>query len=186
MVLVEQPLLWVDLEMTGLDLAKDRIIEFACLVSSASLEHVHPGPACIVHQPNHIMDSMDPWCTAHHRDSGLTAKVLESQTTIEDVQEKVIEFIEQFEYVGRLVLAGNSVHVDRQFMCLYMPKLIAKLHYRIIDVSTCKELAMRWNPQALNAMSQKKETHRALDDILESIEELKYYKLHLFKVQQGL
>ena len=166
--------------MTGLNLSKDEIIEVACILTDANLSHVIKGPNLVINAPLNIMNSMDEWCTKHHAASGLTEKVLASTTTCQEAQEIILEFLKKHvPEPKKAILAGNSVHVDRQFLCKHMPTLIDYLHYRIVDVSTIKELAAAWYPD-IN-VPKKKMTHRALDDIEESIKELKFYRKTIFK-----
>ncbi|KAJ3333605.1 Oligoribonuclease, mitochondrial, partial [Kappamyces sp. JEL0680] len=144
-------------------------------------------PNIIIHQPKELLDSMDAWCTKHHGQSGLTAQVLGSKTSLKDAEEQVLAFIKQHIPEPREgILAGNSVHVDRQFLCQDMPRIVEHLHYRIIDVSTIKELAKRWSSDILSQMPPKRATHRALDDIIESIQELEFYKKHLFNESNSM
>ncbi|ORX42730.1 ribonuclease H-like protein [Hesseltinella vesiculosa] len=157
--------------MTGLDITKDRLIEVAC-------------PEIVIHQSQELLDSMDEWCTEHHGKSGLTQAVLASNTTTKQAESMILEFLFKHfpadDWKGRIPLAGNSVHVDKQFLQAEMPGIVDYLHYRIIDVSTIKELAKRWFPAAANHMTKKKEKHRALDDIKESIMELQFYRSSVF------
>ncbi|KAI9193336.1 ribonuclease H-like domain-containing protein [Polychytrium aggregatum] len=174
-------LFWVDLEMTGLDLEKDHIIEVACIITDAQLNIVAQGPHLVIHQPKQVMDAMNEWCIQHHGASGLTQAVLESTTTIEEAQSEVLAFVKSHCSKPRVLpLAGNSVHADKQFIQKEMPQLAEHLHYRIVDVSTVKELCRRWYPEAFAAAPPKRAGHRALDDIIESIEELKYYRRAIF------
>jgi oligoribonuclease len=171
---------WIDLEMTGLNLQKDRIIEIACILTDASLETRIRGPQLVIHQPDSLLTTMNDWCIEHHGKSGLTDLVRNSTINTADAESQVLKFIKQHipeQKAG--ILAGNSVHVDRQFLCQEMPELIEHLHYRIVDVSTIKELVSNWCPKIRKF--SKKEAHRALDDIEESIAELLYYKTLAFQ-----
>jgi oligoribonuclease len=180
--MVSNPLVWIDCEMTGLDLTKDKIIEIAVVITDGELKQVIQGPNLIIHQSKSLMDTMDAWCTSTHGKSGLTASVLDSTLTTQQAELQILDFIQQHVPLPRVgVLAGNSVHVDRQFLQQDMPRITDHLHYRIVDVSTLKELAYRWHPKLLSLQPRKKETHRALDDILESIQELKFYQSKVFK-----
>ncbi|KAJ2448788.1 hypothetical protein EV183_005251 [Coemansia sp. RSA 2336] len=175
------PLVWIDCEMTGLDPFHDTIIEIACVVTDGNLNVLEQGESIVIHQPAAVMDAMGEWCQHHHGESGLTQSVLESKTTMADAEAAVLALVKRHCRNPRTaVLAGNSVHSDRVFLSRYMPELTAFLHYRIVDVSSIKELARRWSPQVLAQMPPKKEKHRALDDILESIAELRFYRQHLF------
>jgi oligoribonuclease len=177
-----QPLLvWMDLEMTGLDVDREHIIEIATLVTDASLEVVAEGPELVVHQPDSILDAMDAWNKEHHGGSGLTDRVRASRVTVADAERLTLEFVKAHCGERTAPLAGNSIHQDRLFLRKYMPALEGYLHYRMVDVSTVKELARRWYPGELAAAPAKRETHRALDDIRESIEELRYYRRVIFK-----
>ncbi|KAJ2162234.1 hypothetical protein GGF46_000851 [Coemansia sp. RSA 552] len=177
------PMVWIDCEMTGLDPQQDTIIEIACIVTDAELNVLERGDDIVIHQSQQVMDAMGDWCKEHHGHSGLTQSVLASTVTMAEAEASVLALVKRHCPRPRTgVLAGNSVHADRAFLSRYMPKLTAYLHYRIIDVSTVKELARRWNPRVLAAAPAKKTAHRALDDIAESIEELRHYREQLFVV----
>ncbi len=181
MALDENNLIWIDLEMTGLDPQRDQIIEIATVVTDASLAIVAQGPVIAIHQPAEIMDAMDEWNTRHHRDSGLTSRVGESQSGAADAEHETLEFLRQHVLPGKSPMCGNSICQDRRFMVRLMPELEAFFHYRNLDVSTLKELARLWKPEIVAGFS-KKGAHLALDDILESIDELKYYREHLIDI----
>ncbi|CAO3648549.1 unnamed protein product [Cunninghamella blakesleeana] len=167
--------------MTGLNIITDHIIEIALLITDGDLNIIAEGPELIIHQPKSVMDNMNEWCIDHHGKSGLTKAVLESTITIEEAEKQVLEFVKKHIPKARIApLGGNSVHADKRFLEKEMPQLIEHLHYRIIDVSTVKELTKRWYPDVFNGLVKKGE-HRALDDIKESIDELKYYQQHVFK-----
>ena len=175
-------LVWMDLEMTGLDPDKERIIELAVLITTGDLELVAEGPDLVIHQSDELLAAMDDWNTRHHTASGLVAKVKASTVTEAEAEAQVIAFIDQhLPAKERPPLAGNSIHQDRRFIHRYMPRLDARLHYRMIDVSTIKELGRRWHPEVYEKRPAKNDTHRALDDIRESIAELRFYKDHLFQ-----
>ncbi|KAG0079071.1 Oligoribonuclease, mitochondrial [Podila epicladia] len=178
----KQPsLVWIDCEMTGL-LATDKLIEIAVIITDDELNIVAEGPNLIIHQPKHVMDSMNAWCIDHHGASGLTASVLASTISTSDACTQVLSFIQQHIPEQRVgILAGNSVHADKVFLDREMKPIIDHLHYRIVDVSTVKELARRWYPREFAATPAKQGAHRALDDIKESIAELKYYRSAVFK-----
>lgn len=171
-------LIWVDLEMTGLDTQHDQIIEIATVVTDSNLAILAQGPVIAIHQPDEIMNSMDAWNTSHHGDSGLIRRVNQSTTTAEDAERETLEFLGQYVTPGKSPMCGNSICQDRRFMARLMPELEAFFHYRNLDVSTLKELARMWKPELVGGFV-KKGAHLALDDILESIEELKYYREHL-------
>ncbi|CAO3593812.1 unnamed protein product [Absidia cylindrospora] len=171
--------------MTGLDLETDYLIEIAVLITDGDLNIIAEGPDLIIHQSETVMNTMNAWCIEQHGKSGLTKAVLESSITTKEAEQKVLEFIKHHlpDMKGRVPLAGNSVHADKRFLEKEMPLIIDYLHYRIIDVSTIKELTRRWYPAVANGLIKKNE-HRALDDIKESIEELKYYRQHVFVEQR--
>lgn len=168
-------LIWIDLEMTGLNPEEDRIIEIATIVTDAHLNVIAEGPVMAVKQSDELLNGMDEWCTRTHGESGLTDRVRKSSITDAEAEQATIEFLKQYVPEGKSPLCGNSVWQDRRFLARYMPALEAYCHYRLIDVSTLKELAKRWNPKALEGFT-KAGVHLALDDIRESIEELKHYR----------
>jgi len=174
-------LVWLDMEMTGLDPGKERIIEIATILTDGNLVELGVGPDLVIHQEDDVLGAMDEWNRTHHKASGLTERVKASTVTDGDAEAQTVAFINA--HVGakdRPVLAGNSIHQDRRFIRKYMPKLDVRLHYRMVDVSTIKELARRWFPALIAKQPPKKDTHRALDDIRESIEELRYYRTTVF------
>ena len=176
----EQYIVWMDLEMTGLDPERERIIEMATIITDRNLSTIKEGPELVIHQSDDILDAMDDWNTSHHGASGLTERVRRSKVTESAAEEMTLEFICQYVPRARMVpLAGNSIHQDRRFLERYMPRLNDYLHYRNIDVSTIKELARRWYPDL--RPYQKANSHRALGDIRESIAELRYFRGLLFK-----
>jgi len=177
----KQNLIWIDLEMTGLEPDTDSIIEIATIVTDKELNVLAEGPVLAVHQSKGTMDAMDAWNQKHHGQSGLIEKVLNSTLNEQDVELKTIEFLKQWVPQGASPMCGNSICQDRRFMAKSMPKLERFFHYRNLDVSTLKELASRWAPEIMKGFT-KKGTHQALDDVIESIEELKYYRQHLLKV----
>ena len=170
-------LIWIDLEMTGLDPEKERIIEIATIVTDAQLNVLAQGPVLAVSQSQSLLDSMDEWCTTTHTASGLVKRVQESTVTEADAQAQTIAFLAEYIDAGLSPICGNSIGQDRRFLVKYMPELEAYFHYRNLDVSTVKELAKRWKPEILPGFT-KKGVHLALDDIKESIAELKYYREH--------
>jgi oligoribonuclease len=171
-------LIWIDMEMTGLDPEKDRIIEIATVVTDSNLNMVAEGPVFAVHQPDSLLQGMDQWNTKHHNSSGLVARVKASKVTEEEAEAATIAFLKEHVLSGKSPMCGNTIYQDRRFLCRYMPQLEKYFHYRLLDVSTLKELALRWAPRIYNGL-QKESKHLALDDIRESIEELKYYRGHL-------
>ncbi len=174
-------LVWLDMEMTGLDPERERIIEMATILTDGNLVEIAIGPDLVIHQPDEILAAMDDWNTKHHGGSGLVDRVKASTVTETDAEAQTIAFINaHVSAKDRPVLAGNSIHQDRRFVRRYMPVLEKRLHYRMVDVSTIKELARRWFPAITSKQPQKKETHRALDDIRESIDELRFYRQHVF------
>mgnify|MGYP005697510197 CR=1 FL=1 len=168
-------LIWLDLEMTGLDPDTDVIIEIATIVTDAELNILAEGPVFAVHQSDDTLARMDEWCTHQHGKSGLTERVRQSQVDEAQAEMATIEFLSQWVDDRASPMCGNSICQDRRFLYRYMPKLEAFFHYRNPDVSTLKELARRWKPEALEGF-KKSATHLALDDIRESIAELKHYR----------
>ena len=176
-------LVWLDMEMTGLDPARERIIEIATILTDGQLAEIAIGPELVIHQSDEILAAMDDWNTKHHGGSGLTERVRQSLVSDAEAEAQTIAFIDA--HVSpreRPVLAGNSIHQDRRFIRRYMPTLEKRLHYRMVDVSTIKELARRWYPQVIARQPSKRDTHRALDDIRESIDELRFYRGQVFVV----
>ena len=172
-------LVWIDLEMTGLDPDNDRIIEIASVVTDAQLEILAEGPVFAIHQPASVMAAMDEWNQNTHSATGLIQRVAESDVDEENAQKQTLEFLSQFVEQGTSPLCGNSICQDRRFLYRHMPKLEAFLHYRNLDVSSIKELASRWRPE-LPGKFAKNGGHRALGDVLDSINELKFYRQHFF------
>lgn len=172
-------LVWLDMEMTGLEPDRERILEIATIVTDGNLNEIATGPELVIHQSDELLVAMDAWNTKHHNVSGLVERVKASTVTEADAEAQTVAFInEHVSLKTRPVLAGNSIHQDRRFIRRFMPALEQRLHYRMVDVSTVKELAKRWFP-ALPAV-QKKDSHRALDDIRESIHELRFYRERVF------
>ncbi len=177
----QNALLWIDLEMTGLDPEKDRIIEMAAIVTDADLNSLAESPVITVHQPDSLLAQMDEWCTRQHGQSGLTARVRECRVTEAEAEQQMLAFVRQYTDKGASPMCGNSIGQDRRFLVKYMPELEAHFHYRNIDVSSIKELAKRWKPSIMSGI-KKKGAHLALDDIRDSIEEMRYYRRHLFRL----
>ena len=176
----EDNLVWLDLEMTGLDPEKDHIIEMATVITNTNLEILEDGPVFVIHQSDELLDGMDDWNREHHGNSGLVERVKESKVTEADAEEQTIVFIQQYVPENKSPLCGNSICTDRRFLVRYMPKLESYLHYRNLDVSTLKILAQHWSPEIASGITKVSE-HIALKDIHDSIEELRYYRKHLFK-----
>ncbi|CAH0250315.1 Oligoribonuclease [Pseudomonas sp. Bi70] len=176
-----QNLIWIDLEMTGLDPETDVIIEMATIVTDTELNVLAEGPVIAVHQSDERLAAMDEWNTRTHGDSGLTQRVRDSQISQAEAEVQTIAFLEKWVPKGKSPICGNSIGQDRRFLYKYMPALEAYFHYRYLDVSTLKILAERWAP-GIKEGFVKTGTHQALDDIRESIAELKYYRQHLLKV----
>ncbi len=176
-------LCWLDMEMTGLDPEKEKIIEVAMIVTDSDLNVLAQSEVYVVHQSDELLNAMDAWNTATHGRTGLTQKVRESTLTEGEVEQRLLDFMAQWIPEKATPLCGNSVHQDRRFMVKYMPRLEAYFHYRNLDVSSLKELARRWHPSVYKGVV-KKGSHQALDDILESIEEMRYYREHFLKLPQ--
>jgi oligoribonuclease len=176
-----QNILWLDLEMTGLDPARDTIIEIATLVTNEELEVIAEGPDIVVHQPDEVLAAMDHWNQKHHGESGLIEQVRRSTTSLEEADARALEFVSAHCPQGLAPLAGNSVHQDRVFLARLMPRFHGWLHYRNIDVSTIKELAARWYPDIYRQRPKKQGEHRARGDIVDSIEELRFYRQNVFR-----
>jgi oligoribonuclease len=172
-------LVWIDLEMTGLDPERDKIIEIATIVTDSDLNILAEGPQFVIHQSDQALDAMDEWCTEHHGKSGLTARVKASNISCQEAEQATLAFLKKWVPAGAAPLCGNSIGQDRRFMVKHMPELEAYFHYRNIDVSTIKELGRRWAPEMV-AAHKKTGTHLALQDIKESISELQHYQQHFF------
>ncbi len=174
-------LIWVDMEMSGLDPQAEKVLEVAIVITDTNLITVAEGPVLVVHQSDAVLDAMDAWNKSTHAKSGLIERVKASTLAETDVDNRLVEFLQQYVPAGVSPLCGNSVHQDRRFMVTYLPRLEAYFHYRNLDVSTLKELMRRWKPELAAGMT-KHGRHEALADIYESIEELKYYREHFLKV----
>lgn len=177
MAVDENNLIWIDLEMTGLDTQNDQIIEIATIVTDARLEVLAEGPMIAIHQSQAVMDGMDEWNTKQHGKSGLTRRVLDSEYSAADAERETLEFLRRWVPKGASPMCGNSICQDRRFMARLMPELEDYFHYRNLDVSTLKELARRWAPAVYNGF-KKDSSHLALDDIKDSIAELQHYREH--------
>ena len=173
-------LVWMDLEMSGLDPKTCQILEIATLITDKDLNLVAQGPALVVHQPDSVLEAMDDWNKNHHSHSGLTQAVKDSTLSLAEAERQTLEFVARHCAAKSSPLCGNTIYQDRRFLIEYMPKLEDYLHYRLVDVSTIKELVKRWYGPDFQA-PPKKQKHKALDDILETIEELKFYRDKVFK-----
>ncbi|OOF10728.1 MULTISPECIES: oligoribonuclease [Salinivibrio] len=181
MAFSENNLIWIDLEMTGLDPDTHKIIEIATIVTDAQLNVLAEGPVLAISQPQSELDKMDDWCTRTHTQSGLVARVEQSTISEQDAIEQTLAFLSQWVPEGASPICGNSVGQDRRFLYRHMPALERYFHYRTVDVSTLKELVRRWKPEILNDFS-KQGTHLALDDIRESIAELQFYRERILTI----
>ncbi len=178
---LEQPLVWIDCEMTGLDPASEVLVEIAVIITDGTLDRLIEGPDIVIHQPTEVLAAMDPYVQEMHKTSGLTEAAASSKISVGEAEQQVLAFVRaHVPEVRSAPLAGNSVHADRAFLRRYMPTLEAHVHYRNVDVSTVKELARRWYPAMLNKAPQKSGGHRALADIRESIEELRWLREAVF------
>lgn len=180
MAVDKKHLIWIDLEMTGLDTLNDTIIEIATIVTDSELNILAEGPVFAIHTPDIVLNSMDDWNTRQHGQSGLIDRIRRSNVTMAQAESETIAFLNKYVEAGRSPMCGNSICQDRRFLARQMPTLERFFHYRNLDVSTVKELAYRWRPDILSSF-EKKGSHLALDDIRDSIRELRHYKAHFFK-----
>ena len=176
----DQNLVWLDCEMTGLDPDKERLIEIAVIVTGPQLTPRIEGPVLVIHQTDELLDQMDNWNKGTHGRSGLIDKVKASTVREQDAEVQILAFLAKYVPKGTSPLCGNTISQDRRFLVKYMPRLEAFLHYRNVDVSTFKELAKRWRPDVYAAF-KKRQSHTALADVHESIDELEHYRLHFLK-----
>lgn len=172
------PLIWLDMEMTGLDPETDQVLEIATLITDGELELIAEGPDLVVHQADAVLEAMGEWCREHHGASGLTAAVRASTVSLAEAEARTLAFLAKHCQAGVVPLCGNTIGQDRRFLVRHMPALDRFFHYRSVDVSTIKELTRRWYPSLPSF--PKAQGHRALDDIRESVAELKYYRQHVF------
>ena len=180
MAVDKKHLIWIDLEMTGLDTLNDTIIEIATIVTDSELNILAEGPVFAIHTPDIVLNSMNDWNTRQHGQSGLIDRIRRSNVTMAQAESETIAFLSKYVESGRSPMCGNSICQDRRFLARQMPTLERFFHYRNLDVSTVKELAYRWRPDILSSF-EKKGNHLALDDIRDSIRELRHYKAHFFK-----
>ncbi len=178
--------MWIDLEMTGLDADRDHILEIAAIATDDDLNAIGDGLQLVIHQPPEILALMGDVVSKMHHESGLTAEVRTSQLSLDEAQRLTLEFIRQHvPESGTVPLCGNSIGTDRRFLNRWLPEIENHLHYHVVDVSSIKELAKRWYPERAKEQPTKKKGHRALDDILESIEELRYWRTAIFVPQKS-
>lgn len=177
---LREALIWIDLEMSGLDVANDTILQIAVVITDGELNRIVKGPEVTIHHGDEVLAGMNEWCIEHHGKSGLTQKVRNSTVDMETAERQVMEFIEKYAEQGTQI-AGNSVHVDVQFLKRWMPRITDYCHYRIVDVSSIGELCRRWYKSEDAKRPKKRLAHTAMSDILESIEQLKYYRRAIFK-----
>ena len=177
----ESNLIWIDLEMTGLNPAHDVIIEIATLITDAQLNVIAEGPAYAIHQAEHYLQGMDEWNTKQHGQSGLTQRVRDSVVSNDDIEQQTLDFLSAYVPKAASPMCGNSICQDRRFLWRYMPNLEEFFHYRHLDVSTLKELSKRWGKGNV-AKFEKQSEHLALQDIYDSIDELKYYRQHVMTI----
>ena len=173
-------LIWIDLEMTGLDTQNDHIIEIATIITNKELDFIAEGPVLAIHQSKEIMDGMDAWNTKHHGSSGLTERVLQTEMTVEQAEKRTLEFLKESVEQNKSPMCGSSICQDRRFLARQMPSLENFFHYRNLDVSSVKILAQLWAPNEIKNF-RKQPKHRALADIYDSIDELRYYREYFFR-----
>uniref|UniRef100_A0A453BRR5 Exonuclease domain-containing protein n=5 Tax=Triticinae TaxID=1648030 RepID=A0A453BRR5_AEGTS len=181
----KMPLVWIDLEMTGLDIRKDRILEIACIITDGKLTKRIEGPDLVIRQSKECLDNMNEWCKTHHGASGLTEQVLQSDISECDAEKQVLDFVRRYIGSATPLIAGNSIYTDLLFLKEYMPQLAGIFPHVIVDVSSITALCIRWFPKERKQAPRKEKNHRALDDIRESIMELQYYKENIFKSRQS-
>eukprot|EP00850_Spirogloea_muscicola_P019490 SM000191S05239 [mRNA] locus=s191:185703:188103:- [translate_table: standard] len=175
------PLVWVDLEMTGLDTEKHRILEIACIITDGKLKHQIAGPDLVINETEEVLAGMNEWCQEHHLKSGLIDRVRSSNISLVDAEQQVLAFVQRHTLAKQATLAGNSVYVDFLFMKKYMPLLAEHFSHVVVDVSSIAALCARWYPQEYSRQPLRGKSHRALKDIEESIEQLRYFRKAVFK-----
>ncbi|CAD5121202.1 DgyrCDS9735 [Dimorphilus gyrociliatus] len=180
----EDNLVWIDCEMTGLDRKKDKLVEIACIITDGNLNIIAEGPDIVIHQDDETLRGMNLFVQNMHRNSGLTREIRNSKISTKEAEDKILSFIQEYAPYGKCPLAGNSVHCDKEFLRNEMPRIVEHLHYRIVDVSSIRELCQRWYHNAYKM--PKVGNHRALIDIKESIKELKFYRERAFKKNFGI
>lgn len=177
----ESAIVWMDLEMTGLNPISDKIIEIACLITDKDLNVLTDGLSFTINQPKEIFDQMNEWCIKQHGESGLVEKCLKSDITLERAESMLLVYLQKYVPKGKCPLAGNSIYMDRLFLRHQMSSVDNYLHYRVIDISSIKELCRRWRPDLIKSTPKKRLLHRSLEDLQDSIDELKYYRNTFFK-----
>lgn len=175
-------LVWIDLEMTGLNPERDVILEIATIITDNQLNIIAEGPSFVIHHPESVLNHMDEWCIKQHGKTGLTDQVIKSEIKLEKAYQDTLTFIKQYCAPRTGVLAGNSIWVDRQFLVKYMPEIVQHMHYRLIDISSVKELIRRWYPHNSHIEFKKDDNHRALEDVRGSIKELEHYRKYFFVI----
>ena len=175
-------LVWMDMEMTGLDLSRDVILEVATVITDEKLSVLDKTPNMVIYQPPEALDEMDEWNVQHHTESGLLEQVAQSEISLAEAEAVTLDMLSKHIEQRSAPLCGNSIWQDRRFLCKYMPTLEGFLHYRVVDVSSIKELARIWHPELLSQAKPKQNNHRAEEDIFESIAELKYYQQHFMRL----
>lgn len=178
---LRDPLVWLDLEMTGLDSSRHHVVEVACVITDGSLESAVEGPSLVIHQPEEVLADMNEWCREHHEESGLIEKIRTSDTSLRGAETALLAFVSAYTKKGKAVMAGNTVGVDAQFIQVHMPELAGWFSHRVVDVSSVAELAKRWIPREYHRRPKKVGRHRAMEDVYESIEELRHYQSTVFR-----
>lgn len=179
----QEYLVWIDLEMTGLNPGKDKILEIATIITNNNLDIIARGPELVISpKPLTVLDNMDAWCTKQHKESGLLERIAQAGVDVKFAEQETLKFLKNYLKPNASPICGNSVYQDRRFLYIEMPELESFFHYRQLDVSTIKILAQRWAPKIIAAAQKKNSAHRAMDDVIESIDELKYYRERFFRI----